>query len=73
MVLFCDEGSTSFVPEKKFHVLLARNSSETDEPSNTQKHSLEPPRSGGVHITKILKIGPELVDHDKFKEKKYES
>ena len=57
-------ANTSFVPEKKFHVLLARNSSETDEPSNDPKHSFERARSGGVHITKILKIGPKLVAQD---------
>ena len=64
--------NTSSVPEKKYHVLLRSNSSKTDEPSNDPKYSLEPPRSGGVHTTKILKIGPKLVAHDEFKEKKYD-
>ena len=45
-----------------------------NEPSIDPKYSLEPTinRSGGVHITKILRIGPKLMAHDEFKEKKYD-
>ena len=64
--------NTSSVPKKKFHVLWRRNSSETNEPRNHPKHSVEPPRSGGVHITEILNIGPELVMQWELKEKKFD-
>ena len=64
--------TTSSVPKQKYHVLVRRNSSETNEPSNHPNYSDKPDRSGGGNEGEFSKIGPELVAQRRFKEKKYD-